>query len=322
LGFPATPFLDDLMLLKQKKCEIFFMHMTAHRRCAQCCGPTRYPTSSSKLACLLNSVLTAALHCSQVHRSLPPPPRLGFPPCTPLFLLTALFFSPLQVAIAAHFFWCPALLCPMMMPLRSPWSKSPPSLTFFTDCWLFFRLLFFMADLLSESPHFFLLTARFFQVAFFLWLTCPPPHSVTGRFFFFSIHIPHLTQTNLATPVFATPLVSDLLIFFFHSDYPTQLKQTCPPSKWPLFLSVLTLPYHLNHKPHPRCALPSECYHNVFCDLTCTDSLSFCVMTKPNCCPPPILSPSSFSLTVSPSPSLTPCECPRCSVQSHPQPES
>jgi len=144
LGFPATPFLDDLMLLKQKKREMFFVHMTAHHRCAQCHGPTWYPRSSSKLACLLDFCSDQTLFTA--HRSTGHfPPLLGwFSPLHSAFSPhSSFFFSPLQVAVAAHFFWCPALLCPMMMPLQSPWSESPPSLTFFTDCWLLFRLLFF-----------------------------------------------------------------------------------------------------------------------------------------------------------------------------------
>ena len=145
----------------------------AYQRCAQCVSNPVGPSVSS-LACLLfcSDQLLFLAHRSTGHF----PPLLGwvFPPWSesPYFFFThsSFFFFPLPLT----FSWFPALLHPMAMPL---WGSQ------------------------SESfPPFFHWLLAFFQVAFFLWPTSPPPHSTLSKWHVFS-QFTSLAQTNPATPL-------------------------------------------------------------------------------------------------------------------------
>ena len=125
------------------------------------------PRSSSKLACLLNSVLSS-------RSSLLTGPQVTFPPWSesPHFFFTHSSF---------YFFRCHLLFLgflhsstPQQCYCKAP--RVSPSLPFFTDCLLFFRLLFSCGQ-----P-----------------VPLPTPHSVSGMFF---SRFTSLAQTNPATPL-------------------------------------------------------------------------------------------------------------------------
>ena len=210
------------MLLKQKKREIFFMHVTAHQRCAQCVSnPVGPPVSLLTHSLFCSDQLLFLAHRSTGHFS----PLLGwFFPLHPTFFPHSSFFS-----FAGDFFshcrsifWCSALPPPHRStghfpPLLGWFSPlhlafSPHSSFFFSSfAGDFFPLpLNFLVFCITSAPWrchceapgvspltFFLLTACFFHVAFFPWLTSPPPHSTLSEWhLFFSVHIPCLNKPS------------------------------------------------------------------------------------------------------------------------------
>ena len=90
MGFPATPFLDNFNLHKQKNVKEFFMHVMAHQRCAQCVSNLVGPPVSSLGRFLFSHFsLNFTAHRSTGHFL--SPPRLVFP-LAPRFFSSQLFF--------------------------------------------------------------------------------------------------------------------------------------------------------------------------------------------------------------------------------------